>query len=276
VSIAASPVEIALLVAALLAGGLVSGFFAGLLGIGGGGVLVPVLYEVLGAAGISDSVRMHVALGTSLAVIIPTSLRSFAAHRASGAVDMDLWRSMAPFVVAGVLCGAVVARYASTRELQWLWVFTCSAMAAKLAFGKDHWRLGSAVPGQPVRGLYAFAVGLICVLMSIGGAAYIVMFMTLFGRSLHQAVATSSGFGPLIAVPGMLGFIWAGLGAPDLPMGSLGYVSLLGAALVIPASVYAAPIGARLTHGMPRRRLELIFALFLASVCLKFVIGLVW
>ncbi|MGH6903059.1 MAG: TSUP family transporter, partial [Geminicoccaceae bacterium] len=101
--------EIALLAGALLAAGLVTGLLAGLLGIGGGGILVPVLYELFGVLGGADAVRMHLAVGTSLAVIVPTSLRSFAGHRARGAVDMDLVRSMAPAVVAGVGLGAVLA-----------------------------------------------------------------------------------------------------------------------------------------------------------------------
>jgi uncharacterized membrane protein YfcA len=263
------------LVLALVAAGVASGFLAGLLGIGGGGILVPVLYEVLGVAGVDPAIRMHLAVGTALAVILPTSLRSFLAHKARGAVDMGLITSMAPGIVAGVLVGVVIAKYSSREVMQWVWVLSATLMALRLIFKGDNARLGDELPGMVVRTVYATAVGLISTLMSVGGAVYIVMFMTLFGRSMHQAVATSSGFGMLIALPGFLGMAWAGLGVPTLPPFSLGYVSLLGAALIIPASVLAAPLGVRVAHGISKRTLELAFAVLLLTVALRFLIGLI-
>jgi uncharacterized membrane protein YfcA len=266
--------EGALLVSALLAAGVVTGLLAGLLGIGGGGILVPVLYEVLGALGVDDAIRMHLAVGTSLAVIVPTSLRSLAGHRARGAVDMDLVRSMALAVVAGVCLGAVVARFADDAVLKGIWVVAASLISAKLFLGRADWRLGDAIPGQPFRALYGMGVGLLSTLMSIGGGVFITALMTFYGHTMQRAVATSSAFGPIIALPGALGFIWAGWGAPGLPFGSLGYVSLLGALLIIPTSVAAAPFGVRLAHGISRRALELAFATFLAVVGLRFLISL--
>jgi uncharacterized protein len=269
-----SAAELALLVAALAAAGVATGFLAGLLGIGGGAILVPVLYEVLGAAGVDPAIRMHVSIGTSLAVILPTSLRSFLLHKAKGAVDMSVVTSMAPGIVLGVIGGAMIAKFASRSGLQWVWVVSATLMSLRLFLARDDWRLGNTLPGLAVRTVYGAVVGVLSALMSVGGAVYIVMFMTLYGRSMHQAVATSSGFGMLIALPGVLGMAWAGWGVPTLPPLSIGYVSLLGAALIIPTSLLAAPFGVRLAHGISRRALELAFAMLLLAVAIRFLYGL--
>jgi uncharacterized membrane protein YfcA len=266
--------ELAWLVVALLAAGFATGLLAGLLGIGGGGILVPLLYELFGALGVDDALRMHLAVGTSLAVIVPTSLRSFAAHRARGAVDLDLVKSMALPVIAGVALGAVVARYADATALTIIWIVAATLIALKLFFGSAGWRLGDAVPSNPFRAIYGAIVGLLSTLMSIGGGAFISGLMTFYGQPMQRAVATSSGFGPIISIPGTLGFIWAGWGVAGRPPGSLGYVSLLGALLIIPTSVLAAPLGVRIAHGISRRRLELAFAAFLTLVALKFLLSL--
>jgi uncharacterized membrane protein YfcA len=133
-------------------------------------------------------------------------------------------------------------------------------MGIRLYFGRRGWQLGDAIPGNPLRTLYGGFVGLVSTLMSIGGGVFITTMMVLYGRPIQNAVGTSSGFGPLIAIPGTLGFIWAGWRIAGLPPGSLGYVSLLGALLIIPTSVLAAPLGVRIAHGISRRKLELAFA----------------
>jgi uncharacterized membrane protein YfcA len=266
--------ELALLLGTLLAAGFVTGLLAGLLGIGGGGILVPVLYELFGSLGVEDAIRMHLAVGTSLAVIIPTSLRSFAAHRARGAVDIEIVKSMALPVIAGVCLGAVLARYSNDAVLKAIWVVAASLMVVRLYFGRRGWQLGDTIPGNPFRMLYGGFVGLVSTLMSIGGGVFVTTMMTLYGRPIHNAVATSSGFGPLIALPGTLGFVWAGWQVAGLPPGSLGYVSVLGALLIIPTSVLAAPLGVRIAHGISRRKLELAFAAFLVLVSLRFLLSL--
>jgi uncharacterized membrane protein YfcA len=262
------------LAGALLAAGVATGLLAGLLGIGGGGILVPVLYEVFGALGVDGAIRMHLAVGTSLAVIVPTSLRSFAGHRARGAVDLGLVRSMAPWVVLGVGLGAVLARYSNEAVLKGIWVGAASIMSLKLFLGREDWQLGAAVPGQPLRALYGGFVGLVSTLMSIGGGVFITALMTLYGQPMQRAVATSSAFGPIIAIPGALGFVWAGWHAAGRPPGTLGYVSVVGALVIIPTSVLAAPLGVRVAHDISRRKLELAFATFLVVVGLRFLLSL--
>jgi uncharacterized membrane protein YfcA len=267
--------ELALLFVMLLGGGLIMGLLAGLLGIGGGGIMVPILYELFSVIGVDEAVLMHLCVGTSLAVIMPTSLRSFFSHKAKGAVDMDIIRSMALPVVTGVVIGTLVARYTNNTILTAIWVSAATMMSLKMFFGRESWRLGDNIPGNPGRAFYGLFIGIISTLMSIGGGAFVTMMMTLYGRPIHQAVGTSSGFGPMIAIPGTLGFIWAGWGVAGVPPGSLGYVSVLSAAIIVPASVLAAPLGVRMAHGISRRKLELFFATFLALVALRFLWALV-
>lgn len=263
-----------LLILSLIAGGLVAGFLSGMLGIGGGGILVPVLYEAFGLAGVPEDVRMHMALGTTLGVIAPTVARSFLAHRARGAVDMDVIRRMGPAVVAGVVLGTLIASKASSEALRWVWVVLGSALALKMALGRDDWRLAETLPRPPYLEMAAFAIGVLATLMGIGGATFTVPLLTLHGRQLLQSVATATGIGLVIAVPGVAGYMLSGWGEPGLPPYSIGYVSL-GALLIAPLSVLAAPYGVKLAHGIPKRRLEIAFAIFLATVVARFLSTLV-
>jgi uncharacterized membrane protein YfcA len=265
--------DLAWLVVALLAAGLATGFLAGLLGIGGGGILVPVLYETFTFLDVPDSIRMHMVLGTSFAVIVPTAISSFRGHRARGAVDMVVLRRLGPFVVAGVLAGVVLVSSVSSLALKWVWIACGSFLALKMALGREDWRIADDVPDNGLVRFAAFLIGLISTLMSIGGGMFLVTLFTLCGWPILKAVATSSGFGPLIAIPGVIGYVWAGWGDALLPPVSLGFVSVLGAAIIIPMSVVAAPLGVAVAHGISRRKLELAFAAFLAFVALRLLIS---
>jgi uncharacterized membrane protein YfcA len=266
--------ELALLVFALLVAGVVAGFLAGLLGIGGGGVLVPVLYEVFRVLDVDESVRMHLVLGTTLAIILPTSIKSFAGHRARGTVDMALLKRVAPWIVVGVVVGTLTVKASSGDVLKWVWVVAASLIAIKMAFGREDWRLADRLPPSPWPQLGALLIGIVSTLMSIGGATFVVPLLTLYGQSIITAVSTASGVGPLIALPGVIGFAWAGWGTSGLPPLSVGYVNLLGMAIVAPLSVWAAPYGVRVAHRIPRRTLELAFAAFLGSIAIRFLIDL--
>jgi uncharacterized protein len=266
--------EFAALAAALIGGGLLAGILAGLFGVGGGGILVPVLYELLAALSVPTEIRMHVAVGTTFAIIIPTGLRSSLGHYRRGAVDVGIFRTLGPAIAAGVVIGLVVARFAGGATMQAIWVFSATLIALYQFFGDKSWRLGNAMPGPAVQIPVGLVVGLLATLMGVGGAAFLVPFMMLYGRPVHQAVGTASGISSLIAIPAMLGYIWAGWGAPGLPAASLGYVSLIGAALIIPSSVLAAPWGVQMAHGLTRRQLELGFGLFISLVALRFIYAL--
>jgi uncharacterized membrane protein YfcA len=262
--------ELALLAALLIAAGLLAGFLSGLLGIGGGGVLVPVLYEVFGVLGVPESVRMHVTLGTTLGVIAPTVLRSFRAYKARGTVDLDVVRRMGPWIFLGVSLGVVIADSLSGTALRWVWVVFGTLLALKMALGRDDWQIAPELPRPPWLEAMAFVIGIISTLMGIGGATFMVPLLTLHGRPLLRAVATATGIGPIIAVPGLIGYMISGWGAPGLPPFSLGYVNL-GACLVAPLAVFAAPYGVHLAHRISKRTLELAFAAFIACVVARFL-----
>ncbi|MFO7310158.1 MAG: sulfite exporter TauE/SafE family protein [Pseudomonadota bacterium] len=270
--------DLVMLAGALLAAGALTGILAGVFGVGGGAVVVPVLYELFRVVGVPEEVRMPLAVGTSLAVIIPTSIRSFNAHRARGKVDMSIVRIWAVPVVVGVALGSLIARYAPADLFKAVFVLVAGISAVRLLFGKDSWRLGTEVPGKLVMRIYGILIGVLSSLMGIGGGQLSSLFMTFYGRPIHQAVATSSGLGVLISIPGAIGYVYAGwpraaeypdVAALQFPM-ALGYVSLIGFALFVPTSIYTAPIGARLAHSLSKRRLEVAFGLFLLAVCARF------
>jgi len=261
---------IALVLALAFAGG-ATGFLAGLLGVGGGAFLVPILYELFSFIGVDETVRMHMVLGTSLAVIVPTALRSFAGHYAKGAVDMAAWRRLAPWVALGVVAGVLVAKVSSTAGLKWIWIAAGSFVGAKFALGRDDWRLGDGLPKSRAVEAVAVLIGIISALMSIGGGMFIVSLLTLYAFPIHSAVATSAAFGPVISIPGTLGFIWAGWDVPLRPAYSLGYVNVPAALLIMPTSMLAVPYGVRAAHALPKRKLEIAFAVFLACVVARFL-----
>ncbi|MGI9353336.1 MAG: sulfite exporter TauE/SafE family protein [Rhizobiaceae bacterium] len=266
--------EILPFVIALLIAGGVAGVLAGLFGIGGGAVLVPVFYQMLGILGIDEAIRMHLSVGTSLAIIVPTSIRSFMSHKAKGAVDMDILRSFVFAVPVGVILAAIVAAYLSSGMLRAIFAFFSLIIAIKLLFGKDSWKAANDIPRGIGKYVAGWFIGFFSTFMGIGGGVFNNTFMTLFGRPIHQAVATSSGVGVLISIPGMLGYIWAGWGASGLPEFSLGFVNLLMVAIIIPVTLLVAPIGVKLAHALDKRQLEVGFGIFLVVVAVRFFISL--
>ena len=268
--------DLVLLAAGLVAAGVLSGFLAGLFGVGGGAVMVPVMYEIFRIIEVPEEVRMHLAVGTSLAVIIPTSIRSFRAHLARGAVDMKTLRIWAVPVVVGVVVGAAVAAFVASAFLKGVFAVVGIAIAVKMLSGRQDWRLANDLPGKPGLVAYGLGIGTISAWMGIGGGSLGNLIYALHNRPVHQSVATSSGLGVLISIPGAIGFVLAGWPQLDiLPPLSLGYVSLVGVALLAPVSVLVAPLGVRVAHAFSRRQLELALGGFLLLVGLRFLIDLV-
>jgi uncharacterized protein len=267
--------EIAGFAAAVAAAGAVSGLLAGIFGIGGGAVLVPVFYQVFGLLDIDESVRMHLSVGTSLAIIVPTSLRSFFGHKARGMVDMDLLRSFLLPVPAGVVAASLVAAFITSEGLRIIFAVLLLLVGLRLLFNRESWKLGTDIPGDPTRALVGVVIGFFSTLMGIGGGVMNNTFMTLYGRTILQAVATSSGVGVLIAIPGTIGYIWAGWGNALLPIASTGYINWLAVAVVIPITLLVAPVGVRIAHWLSKRQLETGFGLFCLFVSARFAASLI-
>jgi uncharacterized membrane protein YfcA len=268
--------ELFLLAALIAVGGIITGILAGLFGIGGGALIVPVLYEVFRALGVPDDVRFQLCVGTSMAIIVPTNVLSFLTHRDKGAVMMDVVRVWAVPAVAGVAVGSVIAAFAPPAALKLAFVLVASVIACKLLLGRDSWHLAVDLPGRGGMTAYGFIIGLAASLVGISGGSISNMILTLHGKSMHKAVATSAGLGVPITIAGTVGYVLAGLPQQSsMPPLSLGFVSLVGFALMAPVSSLTAPYGARLAHALSKRRLEIAFGCFLLAVCLRFVASLV-
>ncbi len=272
-------VELALL---LVFVGALAGFLAGIFGIGGGAVLVPVFYECFRLAGVPLEVRMPLCIGTSLAIIIPTSIASFRAHYRRGAVDLAILKLWWVPVVIGVGAGSAIARFAPEKLFKIVFVCVAWSAATRLFLARDGWKFGDDVPTGPLMRVYGFFIGLLSTLMGVGGGLFANLLMTFYGRPIHQAVATSSALAVLISIPGALGYVYAGWPAaarfPDVaalqPPFALGYVSLIGALVVMPTTLITAPLGVRAAHALSKRKLEVAFGCYLFIVGGRFVISL--
>jgi uncharacterized membrane protein YfcA len=256
--------ELFVLAATLSAAGILAGVLAGLLGVGGGIVLVPVLELAFATAGVPADLRMHLAVGTSLASIVPTALSSARAHAARGAIDSRLARRWSPAIAAGATLGAIIA--AGVRGAVLSAVFGVVALAAGLRMIAGQGSGGDGRDRQPAAGKWLplpVAIGTVSAMMGIGGGTLSVPVMTALGLPVHRAVGTSSWFGLWIAVPAAAGFAWLGRGVAGLPAFSAGYVNLMALVVLLPATVLAAPLGVRLAHRLSRRRLSAIFGAFL-------------
>ncbi len=254
----------------IIIAGIVAGFLAGLFGIGGGAVLVPVFYQMLISLKVDTEVCMHVSVGTSLAIIVPTSIRSFLSHKAKGAVDLQLLKQWMFAVPIGVIVASAIAAYVSGAGLRVIFACVALTVAARLLLGRENWQLGTDIPSNPLRSVTGAAIGFLSTFMGIGGGVLNNTFMTLYGRPMHQAIATSSGVGILISIPGLIGYVIAGWGVANLPPFSIGFVNLLMVALVVPLTILVAPYGVRTVHALPRRTVELAFGIFLLLVAMRF------
>ena len=255
-----------------LALGAFAGVMAGLLGVGGGLIIVPVLAWILRGQHINDAIIMHLAIGTSLATIVVTSISSVRAHHQRGAVLWPVVWQLTPGIVIGAWLGAAVADALPSAALSRIFALFVLAVAAQMAFGAKpapHRGLPGAV-GMTVTG---GVIGVVSAIVGIGGGSLTVPFLTWCNTAMRQAVATSAACGLPIALAGAIGFIVTGLNAADRPAWSLGYVYGPALAGVAFASMLLAPLGAKLAHTLPTEILKKIFAVFLTLVGTKMLLG---
>lgn len=263
------------LILALLATGAFAGIIAGLFGIGGGVVMVPAIYFVLSSLGYQDT-AMHAAVGTSLMVIVSTSLRSVGAHAKRGAVDFQVLKEWTPWIVLGALTGSFVAGLAPGRVLTGLFGLIALVLSAQFFFGRPDWTWRTSLPGHPVKALLGMIMGILSSLMGVGGGVFGVTLMTLCNRSIHTSVATAAGFGVAIGLPGAVGFMIAGWSVMDRAPFSLGYVNLVAFIILAGSAFFLAPVGAALAHRLPDKQLRKAFAVGLVIVALNMLREALW
>ncbi|MCC0079460.1 MAG: sulfite exporter TauE/SafE family protein [Rhodobacter sp.] len=257
-------IEMGLLLAVI---GGVAGVIAGLLGVGGGIVLVPAFFYAFSALGYGGPQLMQVCLATSLATIIVTSIKSVRAHNRRGAVDWDILKGWAPWIATGAVIGMIAASGLRSVVLQAIFGVLGMVVGLYLAFGRPHWRLGEAMPTGAPRAATGGTVGFLSVLMGIGGGSFGVPLMSLFAVPIHRAVATAAGFGVIIAVPSVIGFLLLNPESPP-PM-TLGAVNLPAFALVVAMTMITTPWGVKLAHAMDPKPLKRVFAVFLMIMALN-------
>jgi uncharacterized membrane protein YfcA len=260
--------DIAWLIVAMVGTGLVGGVVAGLLGVGGGIVIVPVLEYMLRFADIEPEWRMHIAVATSLATIIPTSLSSTRAHHARGAVDWSLAKAWGPAMLIGAFAGSLLASVAKSATLSAVFGVVAMVIAIKMFLPLDNVRFMSAPPRGFFGWLMSALIGGVSAMMGIGGGTLSVPTMTLAGESIHRAVGTAAFFGLLISLPGTVGYLLARPEEP-MPFGTVGLVSLIGVAVIAPGTVLTAPLGAKIAHRLSRRALSVAFGFFLFIVAAR-------
>ena len=257
------------LVVMLMVIGAFAGVLAGLLGVGGGIILVPAFFYAFQVLGYGGDQLMQVCLATSLATIIVTSLRSVHSHNKKGAVDWTILRTWAPGIAVGAILGVLVAASLRSVTLQGIFGFLGIVIGLYLGFGKSEWRLADAMPTGVRRAIYSPLVGFMSVLMGIGGGSFGVPLMALHNTPIHRAVATAAGFGVLIAVPSVLGFLFLEISEVSRPPFTLGAVNIPAFLLIIAMTLLTAPLGVKIAHAMDPKPLKRVFAFFLILVALN-------
>ena len=258
----------------LIVTGVIAGLMAGLMGVGGGIVIVPVLYHLFTFLGVDESVRMHVAVGTSLATIIPTSIISSYSHYKRGSLDASVLKKLVPGVVIGVIIGAIGSGYFKGEVLTAVFGVIAMIVALNMAFKKEEFSLGNGLPGPVGSGFLGVFVGGTSTLMGIGGGTLGVPLLSALRIPMITAVGTGAALGFVISVPGAIGFLINGIGVESRPPFTIGYVNLMGLALIIPATMLMAPFGARIAHAINSKLLIEIFACFLYITAFHMFYGL--
>jgi uncharacterized protein len=265
--------ELALLVAGVVATGIIAGLLAGLLGVGGGIVIVPVLFWVFTFVDLNSDIAMQMAVATSLLTIVFTSISSSRSHWKKGAVDTALLKRWAPFMGLGALTGGTLAGIFEPELLTGVFGFIGLAVAINMAIPKTL-VIADALPGSRiVQSLIAYVIGTISSMMGIGAGTLSVPTLSAFSYPIHRAVGTAAALGLVIAVPAVISLIVLGWSVPNRPPFSLGYVNLAAAAILLPFTTFFAPYGARLAHSLDARWVKRAFAVFLAITAIRMLMA---
>ncbi len=258
-----------------LAAGSVGGLLAGLLGIGGGLVIVPMLTFIFTSQGLAHEHILHMALGTSLASILFTSISSMISHHKRGAVVWSVVGKITPGILVGTFMGAWIASMLSTNFLKGFFGIFLLYVATQMLVGMKP-KPTRDIPGTTGIFCVGGIIGVFSSLVGIGGGTLSVPFLAWCNTKIHKAIGTSAAIGLPIAVAGSLGYIVNGIGVQGLPEYSLGFINLKALLGLVAASVLAAPFGAKLAHSLPIDKLKKIFALLLYIVGTKMLASIIF
>lgn len=264
-----------LLFSLFFTGGL-AGILAGLMGIGGGIVLVPALYYVFTFLGYDPALMMHMAVGTSLAIMVPTALSSSRAHVRRGAVRIDILKAAGPGIFTGVLIGTLTASVVSGTGLKLFFAIAILLLAIIMIAEPGRFKLMAAMPGRLWQYIVGTVIGTVASMMGIGGATMTVPFMRICQIPIHTAVGTAAALGLFVSIPGMFGFWLIGAGLEGRPPFSLGYINLLAWAVIVPVSVIFAPLGAKLAHSLPVKMMQKGFALLMMIIAARMMADVIY
>ncbi len=265
--------ELLILVPILLASGVVAGLLAGLLGVGGGIVIVPMLYHIFIYMNIDISIAMPLSIGTSLSTIVVTSIISAHSHHKKGGIDWDLSKRWIPFVILGVLISSFTSKYIDGANLKFMFGILLLVVSINMIISSfKNLVIADSLPGRFLQSIFAVLVGGFASLLGIGGGTIMVPLLTLFSFPIHRAVSTASLFGLIISVPATIGYIIVGWNVENLPLASTGYVNWLAFAVLVPMTMFFAPYGVKLAYSLNVKQLKVAFAVFLACVGLKMVL----
>lgn len=260
----------------LLITGVIGGLIAGLFGVGGGIVIVPILFWIFTSLNFPNEILMHMAIGSSLATIIPTSISSARAHYQRGSIEMDIIKKWAPGIFLGAIVGGLSGKYFSVNELKYLFASIAFLVALNMFF-KEPLRLGNNFPKSRLLNIIMSSlIGLVSSLMGVGAGTLGVPALVALSVPIHKAIGTAAALGLFIAVPATLGLAFSGFNIPNRPPMSIGYVNLIAFFIMFPLTVFFAPVGVKLAHRINQRALKSIFGIFLIITSIKMLSSIIF
>jgi uncharacterized membrane protein YfcA len=260
----------------LLITGVIGGLIAGLFGVGGGIVIVPILFWIFTSLNFPNEILMHMAIGSSLATIIPTSISSARAHYHRGSIEIDIIKKWAPGIFLGAIIGGLSGKYFSVNELKYLFASIAFLVALNMFF-KEPLRLGNNFPKSRLLNIIMSSlIGLVSSLMGVGAGTLGVPALVALSVPIHKAIGTAAALGLFIAVPATLGLAFSGFNIPNRPPMSIGYVNLIAFFIMFPLTVFFAPVGVKLAHRINQRALKIIFGIFLIITSIKMLSSIIF
>ena len=254
----------------LIAVGAFAGFIAGLFGIGGGVVIVPLLYYIFTLADVDEGVRMHLAVGTSLGNIVLVSIISAVSHSRKNAVDLEIVKFLASSLITGVILGSIAIAILKGSSLILIYSIILIIVAFQFFFWRDTWEISPEFPKNIFGRLCGSLIGFLSVLIGVGGGSMSIPFLKMYGFQIHKAIGTAAAFGVIIAIPGAAGFMIAGISNNVILPYSIGYINFLGLLMITPITILSAPFGVRFAHSLSKDKLNLIFGFFILLMAIRF------